>query len=526
MLDLARRGVDVVFLPHITRMPHPSACRDSLLCPSNFSCTIDAFTHVMLEAELGAKPYMLLEIDAATADAGVPLTDPRVKLYLPNFSQYHTQVLGLAMHWLGLHPGTVTPLARHQLEPGLRHTSGRECLPLPFCIGQILQNHEQRAPGEIVGFFTVRGGAPCVSDAYEGYFERFIAEHELPALFVLNASAKNDCLGFPGETLPRHVGPAIVLADILVEIDHVLRVAGTANNWGLKPGNLAFAKACTRIFQADGKEYLQRWLAYQTQQRIEQFYRGVLRASGLLVAENNDVATLFDRAVEHVSPTIFGEAIPAGGKGVGAAAEGYDGTLLVGPFNCLPYRIAEAILRPLSRQHGVPMLTYESDGYAVAPAFFRQVDVLIQQVLECAARRLGSDGGVAEQSEAGAVGRVKGRRPKGPWNVDRTGSHARRSIDGPFSFELSDVAYATSESSRESHEGRGGRLRGGRSEQSGTVLGRHLLSFLEGVASTVVPRQEPGGKERVGVQGGLPCRVLGPGPIDKLLADRGRLAHE
>jgi predicted CoA-substrate-specific enzyme activase len=501
-----------------------------LLCVSNFSCTIDAFTHAMLASELGAKPYLLLEIDAATADAGVqtrleafldimrnyraaaagqprtfspaqlagqgvvvcssgarvPLTDPRVKLYLPNFSPYHTQALGLAMHWLGLHPGTVAPLSRTQLERGLRHTSGRECLPLPLCIGQILRIHERRAPGEIAGFYTVRGGAPCVSDAYLGYFERFIAEQQLPDLFVLNASAENDYLGFPADTLSRHVGPAIVLADILVEIDHVLRVvgepgtvrrfrqewlrfaatvdsldefnsrlpalvrriaalprtrgpqtcprvvvtgdfytrfspffiegvrelyaargiilkpvdladlvlygvyddiAGTANAWGMKPGNLALAKACTRIFQPDGKEYLQRWLAYQTQRRVEQFFRGVFQESGLLVAENNDVAALFDRAVEHVSPTIFGEAIPAVGKGIGAADEGYDGTLLIGPFNCLPYRIAEAILRPLSLQHGVPMLTYESDGYGVAPAFLRQVDVHIQQVLEYAVRR-------------------------------------------------------------------------------------------------------------------------------------------
>jgi len=501
-----------------------------LLCVSNFSCTIDAFTHSMLASELGAKPYLLLEIDAATADAGVqtrleafldivrnhrtatagrsrtfsparlagqgqvirsngervPLTDPRVKLYLPNFSPYHTQALSLAMHWLGLHPGTVAPLARTQLERGLRHTSGRECLPLPLCIGQILQIHEQRAPDEIVGFYTVRGGAPCVSDAYEGYFERFIAEQQLPDLFVLNASAENDYLGFPGETLTRHVGPAIMIADLLVEIEHVLRVAGapgsvrrfqkewlrfaatvdsldefnarlpalvrriaalprardpqtcprvvvtgdfftrfspffiegvrdlytargiilkpvdladlvlygaydgiagTANTWGMKPGNLAFAKACTRIFQPDGKEYLQSWMAYQTQRRVEQFYRGFFRESGLLVAESNDVATLFDRAAEHVSPTIFGEAIPAVGKGLGAADEGYDGTLLIGPFNCLPYRIAEAILRPLSLQLRMPMLTYESDGYAVAPAFLRQVDVHIQQVLECAERR-------------------------------------------------------------------------------------------------------------------------------------------
>ncbi|HUJ29597.1 MAG TPA: acyl-CoA dehydratase activase-related protein, partial [Myxococcales bacterium] len=483
-----------------------------LLCVSNFSCTIDAFTHSMLAAELGAKPYLLLEIDAATADAGVqtrleafldvvrnyraaeaggrrtfsparlaghgqvirssgervPLTDPRVKLYLPNFSQYHTEALALAMRWLGLHPGTVAPLARTQLERGLRHTSGRECLPLPLCVGQILQIHDARASGEIVGFYTVRGGAPCVSDAYQGYFERFIAEERLPDLFVLNPSAENDYLGYPAEVLARHVGPAIVLADILVEIDHVLRVvgaagsverfheewlrfadgagsldafdarlpdlvrliaalprtrdpqacprvvvtgdfftrfspffidgvrelytargiilkpvdladfvlygaydgiAGTANAWGLKPGNLAFAKACTRIFQPDGKEYLQSWLAYQAQRRIEQHYRRAFRDSGLLVAETNDVAALFERAAEHVSPTIFGEAIPAVGKGIGAADEGYDGTLLIGPFNCLPYRIAEAILRPLSLKHGMPVLTYESDGYAVAPAF-------------------------------------------------------------------------------------------------------------------------------------------------------------
>jgi len=47
--------------------------------------------------------------------------------------------------------------------------------------------------------------------------------------------------------------------------------------------------------------------------------------------------------------------------------------------------------RPL----GTPMLTYESDGYAVTPAFLRQVEVHIQQVLECAAQRLGARSGAA-----------------------------------------------------------------------------------------------------------------------------------
>jgi hypothetical protein len=74
------------------------------------------------------------------------------------------------------------------------------------------------------------------------------------------------------------------------------------------------------------------------------------------------------------------------GRGVTAASEGYDGIIVVGPFNCLPFRISEAILKPLSIQRGVPILTYESDGYAVSPSFLRQVEVHIQQVLDHSGR--------------------------------------------------------------------------------------------------------------------------------------------
>lgn len=60
----------------------------------------------------------------------------------------------------------------------------------------------------------------------------------------------------------------------------------------------------------------------------------------------------------------------------------YDGIIVIGPFNCLPFRISEAILEPLSIQSGMPRLTYESDGHAVSPSVLRQVGVHIQQVLE------------------------------------------------------------------------------------------------------------------------------------------------
>jgi predicted CoA-substrate-specific enzyme activase len=500
-----------------------------LLSVSNFSCTIDAFTHSMLASELGSKPYLVLEIDAHTADAGVQtrleafldiihnyrevqtggdrpfvpcrvvpggrvirsngesvlLTDPRVKVYFPNFSPYHTRAFAMAAGWLGLHPGVIIPLDRTQLDKGLQHTSGRECLPLPICIGQMLQIREHRQPGEIAGFYMLQGGAPCVSDAYMGYFERFLTEQRLTDLFLFNPQPENNFLGFDKNVLAQHLSPAIILADILVEIDHVLRVVGhqgaldhlrddwerlaqgvrsldefqatlpafverlahlprirdphtcprvvvagdfftrfssffmdgvrdlyaergiilkpvdlselflyvayhplaeQAGTWGMKPGGLALAKACTRMFQPEGKEYIQQWMSYQTLKREEEHYRGLFRKTGLLVAGPNAVSSIFEKGAEHVSPAIYGELLPTVGKGLEAAHEGYDGMLVIGPFNCLPYRISEAILKPLSIQQGLPILTYESDGYAVSPSVLRQVDVHIQQVLEHAAR--------------------------------------------------------------------------------------------------------------------------------------------
>ena len=496
-----------------------------LLSVSNFSCTIDAFTHSLLASELESKPYLILEIDAHSADAGVqtrieafldivqnyraaqpslakpftscrlakggevvtssgesvPLTDPRVRLHMLNFSEFHEQSANMALNWLGLHTGALAPICRSQLDLGLQFTSGRECLPLPLSIGQLLQINRDRPPGEIAGFIMVRGGAPCVSEAYMDYFERFIVEHRLADMFMVHPGRENDYLGFDPFTLMKHLSPAVLLADILVEIDHVLRVVGapgsldrfhrewerfraraktlddfseqlpgfveylaalprtrdpmacpkvvvtgdfyarfspffmegvrdlyaargiilkpvdltdlflyvtydgmrgTANQWGLKPGGFALAKACTRLLEPDGQQYLQQWWGYQSGRRTEHHFREIFLHTGLLISRPNDVVALFEKSSEHISPEIFGEITPTVGRSLNAEYEGYDGIILIGPFNCLPFRVSEAILKPLSIQQGMPLLTYETDGCAVAPAVLRQVDVHIQQVLE------------------------------------------------------------------------------------------------------------------------------------------------
>jgi predicted nucleotide-binding protein (sugar kinase/HSP70/actin superfamily) len=500
-----------------------------LLSVSNFSCTIDAFTHSLLASHLGSKPYLILEIDAHTADAGVQtrleafldvvenyraaqlgparpfvpatlltdgvvlasngdrvqLTDPRVELHLLNFSQYHAESAAMALGWLGLHAGREVPIDRSQLDLGLQSTSGRECLPLPLAIGQLLNILRDRHPGQIVGFFMMRGGAPCAAEAYMEYFERFIVEHRLVDVFMVSPGPEDGYLGFGPSILMNHMSPAILLADILVEIDYVLRVVGAlgsiehfqqewkqfrinarsldeftsqlpafvehlaalpwtkdpmtcpkiivtgdffarfspffmdgvrdlyaargiilkpvdltelylyvtydgmreiANHWGLKPGGFSLAKACTRMLEPDGQQYLQQWWGYQLGRKAEEHYREIFLKTGLLVSASNDVATVIEKSSKHISPQIFGEAVPTVGKGLIAEYEGYDGIILIGPFNCLPFRISEAILKPLSIQHGMPLLSYETDGCAVSPAVLRQVDVHIQQVLEHSAR--------------------------------------------------------------------------------------------------------------------------------------------
>jgi predicted nucleotide-binding protein (sugar kinase/HSP70/actin superfamily) len=402
-----------------------------------------------------------------------------------NFSEFHAQSTTMALNWLGLHSGPLVPLDRSQLDLGLQFTSGRECLPLPLSVGQLLQINRDRSPGEIAGFIMMRGGAPCVSEAYMNYFERFIAEHRLADTFMVNPGPENDYMGLDPFTLMKHFSPAVLLADILVEIDHVLRVVGapgslemfhqewerfrtsaptlddfsdrlpgfvqclaalprtrdpmacprvvvtgdfyarfspffmdgvrdlyaargiilkpvdltdlflyvtydgmrgTANNWGLKPGGFALAKACTRVLESDGQQYLQQWWGYQSGRRTEQRYREIFLDTGLLISRTNDVVAQFEKSSEHVSPDIFGEITPTVGKSLNAEYEGYDGIILIGPFNCLPFRISEAILKPLSIQQGMPLLTYETDGCAVSSAVLRQVDVHIQQVLEHSAR--------------------------------------------------------------------------------------------------------------------------------------------
>jgi len=494
-----------------------------LLYVSNFSCTIDAFTQSSLSSELGSKPYLLLEIDAHTADAGIqtrleafleviedyrshqvktkpfapatidhdamvassdgqriPLTDARVKLYFCTFAYYHARAVALAARWLGLNVGGVIELDRRHLDRGLQYTSGRECLPLPICVGQMLEVHDRRDSDEIAGFYTVHGGAPCVMTCYHDYLRHFIDDHALPDLFLFDPHESNDFYGLSRRKVGQFLGSLFTLADIFLEMEQSLRVVGgpgslellrqgwkehveaapspaalkarlprlvkrvsdiphtdptlcpkvvvtgdfftrldpafmggvhdlyakhgiilipadlnelylfgayedmatASHDWGVPPESIrALAMACAKAFRPEGRNYVISRVKYHQLKYYEERYRALFGQTGLLVTGLNNMTHLLQRASQHISPAVSGEAISTVGKALAARDEGYQGIIVVGPFNCLPLRISEAILKPYCIQQQMPILTYETDGFSVSPAFLRQVEVHIQQVL-------------------------------------------------------------------------------------------------------------------------------------------------
>jgi hypothetical protein len=222
------------------------------------------------------------EDGVVTASAGqrVALADRRVKLHFPGFSHYHSEAMALAARWQGLNVGRPIELDRRHLDRGLQYTSGRECLPLPISIGHMLQAHQRRRPGEIVGYYVMPGGAPCAVDCYVDYFHQFIREKELEDLFIFDPQEANHYYGLNVRSLAQVLAPVITLADLFVELEQTLRVVG-------QPGS---------------------------RDRLRQYWNEYVSSAASPKALKNDLPTLIDRGagIPHSDPAACPKVVVTG----------------------------------------------------------------------------------------------------------------------------------------------------------------------------------------------------------------------
>jgi len=99
-----------------------------------------------------------------------------------------------------------------------------------------------------------------------------------------------------------------------------------------------------------------------------------------------NVAHVVETAKPHLSPTLTGEAILTIGSTLAEIGEYYDGVIAVGPFACMPSRIAESILKNAIEEKkrklgkSLPFISIELDGNPFTPSIEARIDAFIAQL--------------------------------------------------------------------------------------------------------------------------------------------------
>lgn len=250
-----------------------------LLYINNFSCTIDAFIQHSVRSEMGSKPYLLMELDAHMADAGTqtrieafleiirnyrqqhhdPITksfriaevaqkngktvvirssgekidifDPKVKITAFPFSPYHTDLFEGLLNSFGFNSLKTGDIQLSYPVEGLKYSSGKECIPLPIVLGHILHLIRNRKPGEVIGYFILRGGEPCVVYNYVDYVKDFLKENEISDFFFFDFDKRTNFMGVSFLNVVQYIPKILILGDIINDIRSSLEVVG-------KPGSL------------------------------------------------------------------------------------------------------------------------------------------------------------------------------------------------------------------------------------------------------------------------------------------------
>ena len=99
------------------------------------------------------------------------------------------------------------------------------------------------------------------------------------------------------------------------------------------------------------RQWLQLLLRQTVMRRQERYLKNIMKQSGLLHYRLEDVGRLIDRVRHLINPRLVGEAILTVGASLTEVLEEYCGVIAIGPFGCMPNRIAEAILsREMNRE--------------------------------------------------------------------------------------------------------------------------------------------------------------------------------
>lgn len=213
----------------------------------NFSCGPDSFILKYFRRELGEKPFLHIEIDEHSADAGAITRceafldsiehrsdEPRVlparrskarraggrkrTVYIPRMSD-HAYALAAAFEKAGV-PAEVLPESdRETQDIGMRYVSGKECYPCLVTTGDMVRKTMQPdfRPEESA-FFMPSGTGPCRFGQYNVFHTQVLESIGLDNVPVLAPNQDKDFykeLGMLGKDFARDAWHGIVAIELL-----------------------------------------------------------------------------------------------------------------------------------------------------------------------------------------------------------------------------------------------------------------------------------------------------------------------
>jgi predicted CoA-substrate-specific enzyme activase len=243
---------------------------------SNFSCAPDSFMLHYLKWMMGVKPFLILELDSHTGDAGLDtrieafldiiegyrsrLTDiseerydnglrfinnpgeeiyiknnitgekisiknnPRVKLLLSNMGRLSAELVGATTRGFGINAETMPVPDIYTLQLARNHASGKECLPSHLVLGSALKylSSEKYRKDEIYLLFVPTTTGPCRTGQYFVFFENIFRDLRMENMVVITLDSDNSYNEL-GPEFSKYAWWAFIIGDYMKDIETSLR---------------------------------------------------------------------------------------------------------------------------------------------------------------------------------------------------------------------------------------------------------------------------------------------------------------
>lgn len=249
---------------------------------TNFSCAPDSFMLHYIKWMMGIKPFLILELDSHSADAGVdtrveafldiidgyrnikaideerydnglrfinngkdPLhvmdikenrridifNNPKVKLMISSMGRLSTELLSAAVRSIGINAEAIPVPDSYVLQMARNHMSGKECLPSQLVLGEALAffASDKYRKDEIYLLFVPTTRGPCRTGQYFVFYENLFKDMRLENVVVITLDSENSYNEL-GPQFSKYAWYAMTVADLLKDVETSLRTCAVDPN--------------------------------------------------------------------------------------------------------------------------------------------------------------------------------------------------------------------------------------------------------------------------------------------------------